>query len=50
MSILFIRWIGEKTIQIQNFELNCDATGPEVPLVTVNLEEQRFSPRPAHAM
>lgn len=50
MSILFIRWFVEKTFQIQNFELNSNATGPDVPLVTANLGGQRFSPRPALAM
>lgn len=32
MSVVFIREFGEKTFQIQDFELNCNATGPEFPV------------------
>ena len=44
VCIVFVREFGEKTFQIQNFELNCNAAGPEAPLVTVSLGEQRFFP------
>lgn len=42
VSVVFIRGFGERTFQIQDFELNCNATGPEFPMWLSAWENKDF--------